>query len=195
MAELTRTDRVVAHAVGLTQFAMNNGVFSNVDMAVEGFERFALAVSDVYRTEDSTDAQEADSNAEAERGEEDDEPEEKPKRQRRTRRTERDEEDEAPARREKRESKTGGRKSSKDISLDDAEAMVLNFGAFEGVSLGDLVDIDVDEAERDFHYGDGERDGADYLAGYLAGPKNHNKHVRDRARIVADDRGLEYDAD
>lgn len=190
MAELSRADRVVTHAVGLTEYAMNNGVFGNDDMARDGFDKFVDAVAAAYaRLEGPETYQEAETP----------EDDEKPARKRRTRRTPRDDDDE-PAdepreRRAKRESKTGGKKRDGDISLKDAENMVLNFGAFEGVALGDLVDIDVDEAEADFHYGDGERDGADYLAGYLAGPKNHNKHVRDRARIVADDRGLEYDGD
>lgn len=98
----------------------------------------------------------------------------------------------------KREGKTGsrGRKSSgggkSSISLDDALNMELNFGAFEGVTLGELLDKDAEECDEEFAYGDGERDGTDYLA-WLASDKNKNEFVQRRARIIADEEGIDYE--
>jgi hypothetical protein len=96
----------------------------------------------------------------------------------------------------KRTGKTGGRshggggKSS--ITLDDARTIELNFGAFKGVTLEDLLDITVDEADEEYGYGDGERSGKDYIA-WLASDSNKNKFIQQRARLVADDAGIEYD--
>jgi hypothetical protein len=100
----------------------------------------------------------------------------------------------------KRSGKTGGSKGkgSKNgkggkLTLSAAKDMELNFGAFEGVTLGELVDIDTEKAEEDFDYGDGERDGRDYLS-WLASDRNKNEFARARAQLVADDAGIEYDS-
>lgn len=104
----------------------------------------------------------------------------------------------------RRESKTGGgskrssggsRKgggSSSKVTLDDALDLVLNFGAFEGEKLGDILGFDADQCDDDYGYGDGERDGRDYIK-WLAGRNNKNEYVQRRARLIADDEGIEYD--
>ena len=87
-------------------------------------------------------------------------------------------------------SKRGGSKGGS-ISLDDALGMELNFGAFEGETLGDVLKLTADEAEDDYGYGDGERDGTDYIS-WLASDKNQNEYVQRRARIIADEEGIDY---
>lgn len=94
----------------------------------------------------------------------------------------------------KRSSSKGGGKGGGKVTLKAAQEMELNFGAFEGVALGDLVDIGVDEAEDDYGYGDGERDGKDYLS-WLASDRNKNEYARVRARLVAEDAGVDFDTD
>jgi hypothetical protein len=98
----------------------------------------------------------------------------------------------------KRSGKTGGGKKGKGDGhfhgdLDDALKMELKFGAFEGVSLGELLEIDVDEAEADYDYGDGERDGRDYIR-WLASDRNKGEYSREAAALVAEANGIEgYD--
>jgi hypothetical protein len=77
------------------------------------------------------------------------------------------------------------------ISLDDALGMELNFGAFEGETLGDVLKLNSDECDSDYSYGDGEREGTDYIS-WLASDKNQNEYVQRRARIIADDEGIGY---
>lgn len=97
-----------------------------------------------------------------------------------------------------RERKTGGGGKRKggggggSISLDDALNMELNFGAFEGETLGDVLKFSAEECDDDYGYGDGERDGEDYIA-WLASDRNKNDFVQRRARIIADAEGLSYD--
>lgn len=86
-------------------------------------------------------------------------------------------------------SRSGGKGSG--ISLDDALGMELNFGAFEGETLGDVLKLTSDECEDDYGYGDGERDGSDYIS-WLASDKNQNEYVQRRARIIADEEGIDY---
>lgn len=92
--------------------------------------------------------------------------------------------------------KTGGGKSygnkKSGISLDDALTMTLNFGAFEGETLGDVLGLSADECDDDYGYGDGERDGRDYIK-WLASDSNKNEFVQRRARIIADEEGIAYD--
>lgn len=102
------------------------------------------------------------------------------------------------SRSEKRSSKTSGgnRNKSKGGSafkgdLDDALNLKLKFGAFEGETLGDVADLDADTCDNEFDYGDGERDGSDYIA-WLSGSTNKNEYVRDAARLVAEDKGIDY---
>lgn len=88
--------------------------------------------------------------------------------------------------------RSGGRKGGSSITLEDARDMKLSFGAFEGVSLADLAEIEVEEAESDYQYGDGERDGRDYLS-WLAGSSQKNEFVQRRAILVCDDLGIDYE--
>lgn len=99
-----------------------------------------------------------------------------------------------------RSSKTGGNKGrssgggKSSVTLGDALNTVLNFGAFEGETLAHLLDIGADEAHEDYGYRDGDADGRDYLA-WLAGAKQKNDFIQRRARLVADDAGIEYEVD
>lgn len=91
--------------------------------------------------------------------------------------------------------KTGGRRgggSGFKGDLDDALNMKLKFGAFEGETLQTVLEADVDTCDDDYGYGDGERDGRDYIS-WLAGDSNENDFVRTAARLVADEEGIEYD--
>lgn len=94
--------------------------------------------------------------------------------------------------------KTGGAKRAssgprKGPNLEDSRTLELNFGAFEGVKLGDLLDISAEEADADYAYGDGERSGRDYLA-WLASDKCSRDFVRVRARLIAEAEGINYEA-
>src|SRR3989304_3060222 len=87
--------------------------------------------------------------------------------------------------------KTGGKKGGGGkVTLEDALKMELKGGAFDGVSLGDLIEIDADRADADHGYGDGERDGRDYIA-WLAYGSYENDYVKRRAVLVAEDAGIE----
>ncbi len=86
-------------------------------------------------------------------------------------------------------SKGGGGGS---ITLDDALTMTLNYGAFEGETLADVLKLSADDCDDDYGYGDGERDGRDYIA-WLASDRNKNDFVQRRARIIADEEGISYD--
>lgn len=81
----------------------------------------------------------------------------------------------------------GGRGS---VTLKTALDTELTWGAFEGATLAELLDIDADKADSDYGYGDGERDGRDYLA-WLASDSNNNEYMRSRALLVAEDNGIE----
>jgi hypothetical protein len=91
-------------------------------------------------------------------------------------------------------SKSKGRSGGGSITLKDALSMEMNSGVFEGETLEDILEIDTDRADDDYGYGDGERDGKDYIR-WLAGPTNKNDYTRRRAQLVADDAGIEYDED
>lgn len=84
--------------------------------------------------------------------------------------------------------KGGGRKGGSSISLDDALGMEMNSGAFEGATLGEIVELSAEQADADYNYGDGERDGKDYIA-WLSSERNPNDFTRRRAVVVA----AEYD--
>jgi hypothetical protein len=91
-----------------------------------------------------------------------------------------------------RKTSGGGRKGGRGkVTLEDALSTELIYGAFEGVTLGNLVNISVDEAEESYGYGEGERDGRDYIA-WLAGDTNENEYTQLRARLIADAEGIEY---
>lgn len=99
-----------------------------------------------------------------------------------------------------RSNKTGGGSNkrssggSSKLTMGDALGMELNFGAFKGVSLQELVALTAAECDEDYGYGDGEKDGKDYLR-WLAGPGTKSDFVRNRARLIADDLGIEYKTD
>jgi hypothetical protein len=90
-------------------------------------------------------------------------------------------------------SKTGGSRSKggKSISLSDALNMELTGGAFEGETLETVLNMDADQCDADFDYGDGERSGRDYIT-WLASDKNPNPYTQVRARVIADDENLDY---
>jgi hypothetical protein len=95
-------------------------------------------------------------------------------------------------------SKTGGgsnrgRGGKSSITLDDALSMELNFGAFSGETLETVLSLAADQCDEEFDYGDGERDGRDYIA-WLASDKNKNEYVQRRARIIATEEGIDFDA-
>ncbi len=85
--------------------------------------------------------------------------------------------------------RSSGKGSS--ISLEDALGMELNFGAFEGETLETVLGLSTDECEDDYSYGDGEREGKDYIS-WLASDKNQNEYVQRRARVIADEEGIDY---
>ncbi|MES2156008.1 MAG: hypothetical protein V4510_12820 [bacterium] len=87
-----------------------------------------------------------------------------------------------------RSSKTRGNSS---VSLDDALGMELNFGAFGGETMGNVLALSADDADEQYGYGDGERSGRDYIT-WLATDKNKNDYVRTRARVIADSEGISY---
>jgi len=77
------------------------------------------------------------------------------------------------------------------LSLQDALGTVLNWGAFEGETLEYILTLDAETTESDYDYGDGERDGRDYIA-WLASDKNKTPFMQNRARVIADAEGIEY---
>lgn len=85
--------------------------------------------------------------------------------------------------------RSGGGKSS--ITLEDALAMELTSGVFEGETLGTVLDLSAEDADEDYGYADGERSGADYIA-WLASDKNKNDYTQRRARIIAEAEGLDF---
>lgn len=95
-----------------------------------------------------------------------------------------------------RSSKTGGgskrRSGGGSVSLDDALDLELNFGSFKGETLGFVLGLSADACDADYAYGDRERDGRDYIS-WLAGGSNKNEFVQKRARVIADEEGIEYD--
>jgi hypothetical protein len=102
----------------------------------------------------------------------------------------------ASGRKGKRSSKTGGGKGkgSKKFTLEDALELELNFGAFEGETLETVLNTSAEDADENYSYGDGERDGRDYIA-WLASDSNRNKFVRGAAKVIAEDEGIELDED
>jgi hypothetical protein len=94
-----------------------------------------------------------------------------------------------------RGSKTGGKGKSSgksSISLDDALDMELNWGAFSGETLKAVLGFNAETCDEQFDYGDGERDGRDYIS-WLASDKNKNDFTQRRARLIADEEGIDYD--
>lgn len=93
-----------------------------------------------------------------------------------------------------RSGKTFARKSGSNggsIGLKDALDMELNFGAFGGETLETVLNLSADDADEQYGYGDGERSGRDYVT-WLASDKNKNEYVQKRARVIADEEGIDY---
>jgi hypothetical protein len=93
-----------------------------------------------------------------------------------------------------RSGKTGGGSrgnGNRKPDLEFARTMTLKGGAFGGVTLEGLLDIDAETAEAEYGYGDGERGGREYLS-WLASDKNTYDYTRERARLVADAEGVSY---
>jgi len=96
-----------------------------------------------------------------------------------------------------RASKTGGSRAAgksatrSKVTLDEAATMELKFGAFMGETLDHVLDLNAAECDADYSYGDGERDGKDYIV-WLAGDRNENAYVQLRARLVLDNAGIGY---
>lgn len=93
-----------------------------------------------------------------------------------------------------RSKKTGGgsrSKSSGKVTLEDALSMELSYGAFEGETLEAVLGFDADTCDSDYGYGDGERDGRDYIA-WLASDKNKNDFTRRRAQLIAAEEDIDY---
>lgn len=109
---------------------------------------------------------------------------------------EREADESAPkAEKPKRERKTGnGGRSNGSAkfrgTLKDANKLALKYGAFEGVTLAELVSMSAEEADSDYDYGDGEKTGADYLA-WAGSELNTNEYLREAAALVAEDAGIE----
>lgn len=94
-----------------------------------------------------------------------------------------------------RPAKTGGGRSSKggsSVTLSDARNMELTWGAFQGLTLAALLEVDAETADDDYGYGDGERGGREYLS-WLAGKGNNIEYVQRRARLVAEDEGIGFE--
>jgi hypothetical protein len=100
----------------------------------------------------------------------------------------------ASGRKGKRSSKTGGGKGkgSKKFTLEDALELELNFGAFEGETLETVLNTSAEDADENYSYGDGERDGRDYIA-WLASDSNRNKFVRGAAKVIAEEEEIELE--
>jgi hypothetical protein len=97
-----------------------------------------------------------------------------------------------------RERKTGGKSRAKNSSgswfkgdLGDAKELKLKFGAFEGESLEAVLGFDADTCDEEYGYGDGNRDGRDYIK-WLASDKNENIGLQVAARLIADEEGIDY---
>ena len=69
-------------------------------------------------------------------------------------------------------------------------ALLAISGAFEGETLGHVVEITTEDADSDYGYGDGERNGKDYVA-WLSSGRNKNISTRTAALLVAEHLGIE----
>lgn len=86
-------------------------------------------------------------------------------------------------------SKGGGGGST--LGIDDSLSMQLTWGAFEGETLAHVLALDAQQCDEDYNYGEGERNGRDYIA-WLASDSNKIEFVQRRARVIADAEGLDY---
>jgi hypothetical protein len=89
--------------------------------------------------------------------------------------------------------KTGGGKGgSGKVTLEGALSLELNSGAFKGATMGDVLALDAATCDEQYGYGDGERNGRDYI-GWLATDRNRNDFTRARAAVIAEAEGIEVE--
>jgi hypothetical protein len=97
-----------------------------------------------------------------------------------------------------RAAKTGGgsraKSNGKAPSVEDALAFRLNWGAFgnagePGLSFAEILELSAEEAEADYGYSDGTKDGTDYVA-WAASELNNNDTIRKNAIVVAAAEGI-----
>ncbi len=82
---------------------------------------------------------------------------------------------------------TGGatrsaQRSFEDNGLDAALSVQLNYGAFKGLTLGEVLKMSPQQA-AEYGYGDGNKSGRDYIR-WLAAPHQENKFLQRRARTI-----------
>lgn len=81
----------------------------------------------------------------------------------------------------------GGSKTKK-FSLEEAEELEMNSGAFKGAKLGDVVTLDKDTAYQSYGYTNGS--GEDFIA-WLSSTENRNGFTRAAAEVIRADRGIQ----
>ncbi len=89
----------------------------------------------------------------------------------------------------KRSSGGGSKRGGGSISLDDALGMEISWGAFEGETLGTILNLTAEQCDETYGYGEGERSGRDYMT-WLASDSNAVDYVRNRAAVIAAAEGL-----
>lgn len=71
---------------------------------------------------------------------------------------------------------------SADDVLHAALDTTLKYGAFKGLTLGQVFQLPASKA-AEYGYGDGQKSGRDYIA-WLAGPRQENKFLQKQARVI-----------
>lgn len=85
--------------------------------------------------------------------------------------------------------RSGG--GSRSITADSARETTLNFGAFKGLTLGEVFDMSADDAAA-YGYGDGKKTGKQYVT-WLS--KNEdNRFMQDRAKVLIEGARSQSDA-
>lgn len=85
----------------------------------------------------------------------------------------------------------GGGGSNRSVTAESARDTTLNFGAFKGLTLGEVFDMSADDAAA-YGYGDGKKTGKQYVT-WLS--KNEdNKFMQDRARVLIEGARSQSDA-
>lgn len=80
----------------------------------------------------------------------------------------------------------GQRQAGGPVTLDDAKGMVLNFGAFKGMTLGDVLVMTKEEATA-YTGGKYSRSGLDYVKWMSTNKDPKGAHSAARAKVVLDD--------
>lgn len=93
----------------------------------------------------------------------------------------------------KRSSGGKGSAGGGEPTLDEAKDMVLNFGAFKTVTLGEVLGLTAEQA-ADYGYGEGDKDGRAYIT-WLANNKDPKAgFAAKRAKVIIDALRAESDA-